>query len=182
MPRGSKPGERRGGRAAGTPNKNTRELATRIAEKMGEDWCPVAEMAALSSAKDLPVELRIKLLAEVAPYLAAKRKPMPLADEASQISEVVAAARLRAMRAGGGMSLEGLIVMSGVPEPVAVVAAPAQDAQEAQHRAPTPQPPPPLSPAFARAAGRAADADEPVSWRAVATSGGRALTDYEPSM
>ena len=33
MPRGAKPGERRGGRAAGTPNKINQELVERIREK-----------------------------------------------------------------------------------------------------------------------------------------------------
>ena len=34
MPRGSRPGERRGGRAKGTPNKSTRELALLVEAKV----------------------------------------------------------------------------------------------------------------------------------------------------
>lgn len=35
MPRGSKPGERRGGRQKGTPNKNTQELRIMILDALG---------------------------------------------------------------------------------------------------------------------------------------------------
>src|SRR5690349_5551573 len=69
MPRGAKPGERRGGRAKGTPNKRTvglqeaqQEAAQAIAEALGKD-CFEGDAHALLMAvykdKRLPIELRV---------------------------------------------------------------------------------------------------------------------------
>lgn len=120
---GRKPGGKKtGGRQPGTPNRTTQALADRIKERMGPDWCPITAMAELAEAKDLPVDLRLRALAEVAPYLHAKRKPQPEVAEAVELAEKVQAARLRAMR-NGGVGLEELVISfgAGSGEPVLCV-------------------------------------------------------------
>lgn len=69
-------GRKTGGRQPGTPNKRTRELQELIAQTMGDDWCPVVEMAKLSRDASLPVDLRLKALGDVAPYLRGKVAPI----------------------------------------------------------------------------------------------------------
>lgn len=73
MPRGSKPGERRGGRKAGTPNKATLELKDRLAEAY-PDYDPVMAMAALANDPAADPIVRFNASKEVAQYVHAKRK------------------------------------------------------------------------------------------------------------
>ena len=103
MPRGSRPGERRGGRQKGTPNKKTAAIAEKL-ERLGCD--PIEGMAMIAlgdvpcaackgegsvrwSGSDaayrcdacngggrdaVPIELRAKMYVELAGYVASKRK------------------------------------------------------------------------------------------------------------
>ena len=103
MARGSRPGERRGGRQKGTPNKKTAAIAERL-ERLGCD--PIEGMAKIAlgdvpclackgegsvrwSGSDaayrcdacngggrdaVPIELRAKMMVELAQYVASKRK------------------------------------------------------------------------------------------------------------
>ena len=71
MPRGSKPGEHRGGRRAGTPNKVTIEVITKL-NALGCD--PIESMARIAMDDANPPELRGKMFAELAGYIAPKRK------------------------------------------------------------------------------------------------------------
>ena len=73
MPRGSKPGERRGGRQPGTPNKRTSELADRIASKY-PGWDPVEAMAEIARDEENDVMIRLAALKEVSQYIHPKRK------------------------------------------------------------------------------------------------------------
>lgn len=77
MPRGSKPGERRGGRKKGVPNKATLDVAERI-KALGcdpiEGMVKVANMAL--EEKDLTVAGR--MYTELAQYVAPKRKAVEM--------------------------------------------------------------------------------------------------------
>ena len=71
--RGSKPGEHRGGRRAGTPNKERRELYDLLRDKFGDDFDPVVEAAQLSvdlkgNMEPDAIGQRLKALALVAKY------------------------------------------------------------------------------------------------------------------
>jgi hypothetical protein len=78
MPRGSKPGEHRGGRVKGTPNKKTVEAAKKaaevgrvLAEHLGEHCFPGdAHALAMSLYKDTrnPPELRLEAAKAAMPY------------------------------------------------------------------------------------------------------------------
>ena len=71
MPRGSKPGEHRGGRRAGTPNKRTLDVIERL-DALGCD--PIEGMARIAMDQGNSPELRGKMFAELAGYVAPKRK------------------------------------------------------------------------------------------------------------
>ena len=73
MPRGSKPGERRGGRQKGTPNKDTKALCDRIAERY-PGWDPVEAMAEIAQDDTNDVMIRLAALKEIAQYIHPKRK------------------------------------------------------------------------------------------------------------
>src|SRR5918911_2245956 len=71
MPGGSKPGERRGGRRRGSPNRRTAEVAERLAA-LGCD--PIEGMASIAMDPSNTPELRARMFAELAQYVAPKRK------------------------------------------------------------------------------------------------------------
>ena len=76
--RGSRPGERRGGRQAGTPNRRTVEVAKRLAEL---DCDPIAGMARLAMDDTLDPALRGRMFSELAQYVAPKRKAVEHSDD-----------------------------------------------------------------------------------------------------
>lgn len=74
MPRGSKPGERRGGRKKGTPNKAT-VLAGSVREAMMREGCdPLAVLAgvAMGKVRGKNVAHRVRAAAELTQYMYAK--------------------------------------------------------------------------------------------------------------
>src|SRR5918911_849761 len=71
MAGGSRPGERRGGRQKGTPNRATLAVAERLAA-LGCD--PIEGMANLALDPSNTPELRARMYAELAQYVAPKRK------------------------------------------------------------------------------------------------------------
>ena len=73
--RGSKPGERRGGRQIGTPNKRTLEVRERLAELNCD---PIQGMALIAMDPEATLELRGRMFAELAAYIAPKRKAVEL--------------------------------------------------------------------------------------------------------
>ena len=75
MPRGSKPGERRGGRQKGTPNKKTvlRDAALNAAAK-NPDLSPLDFLLGLMRDPTLPSALRIKMAEVAAPFVQHKPK------------------------------------------------------------------------------------------------------------
>jgi hypothetical protein len=78
MPRGSKPGERRGGRQRGTPNKKTAlKDAIFCAAATQPNVSPLDFMLALMRDPKVPVDLRIEMAAAVAPLVHPRPKSFP---------------------------------------------------------------------------------------------------------
>jgi hypothetical protein len=71
MPRGAPKGVRYGGRVKGTPNKATID-ARETLERLGLN--PLEGMAKLALDESNPVELRGRMMSELAQYIAPKRK------------------------------------------------------------------------------------------------------------
>jgi hypothetical protein len=78
MPSGSKPGERRGGRRKGTPNKRTRRVdeimakAIASAEVEGRQWTPLQWMLFVLNDPNTPRRERNDMARSAAPYCHAK--------------------------------------------------------------------------------------------------------------
>jgi hypothetical protein len=74
MSRGAKPGERRGGRKAGTPNKNTAAVqaaAGQVLEELGADPFDgdgYALLALVYKNKKLPLSVRLSAAGQAMPY------------------------------------------------------------------------------------------------------------------
>ena len=75
MPRGSKPGERRGGRQRGTPNKSTL-LKNAAIKAAGSDpnLSPLDFLLKLMRQRDLPLEVRVKVAQQALPFAHSKPK------------------------------------------------------------------------------------------------------------
>ncbi len=78
MPRGSKPGERRGGRQRGTPNKKT-ELRNAVlcAAAAHPNPSPLDFMLDLMRDPKVPTDLRIEMAAAAAPLVHPRPKSLP---------------------------------------------------------------------------------------------------------
>lgn len=86
MARGSKPGERRGGRQKGTPNKATQEVQSLLAEM---DCDPIEGMARIAMDESVELPLRASMLKELAQYVAPKRKAVEHSGDAVAALPVV---------------------------------------------------------------------------------------------
>jgi hypothetical protein len=76
MPRGSKPGERRGGRQRGTPNKTTLlKHAAITAAATNPNLSPLDFLLKLMRQEDLPLELRVTIAQQALPFTHPKPKP-----------------------------------------------------------------------------------------------------------
>jgi hypothetical protein len=84
---GSKPGERRGGRQRGAPNKRTLDVIERLAALRCD---PITGMARIALNTKNPLELRAKMFAELAQYVAPKRKAVEHAAEPGLIETLLA--------------------------------------------------------------------------------------------
>jgi hypothetical protein len=78
MPRGAHPGERRGGRQKGTPNRKTIAVADRL-EALGCD--PIEGMAKIAMDEKAELSLRAQMYKELAQYVAPKRKAVEITGE-----------------------------------------------------------------------------------------------------
>ena len=85
MPQGSQPGERRGGRTAGTPNKRTVELVERLAELACD---PVEGLVRIANDPATDAALRARVYADLLPYLYPKRKALEVASPDNSPIEV----------------------------------------------------------------------------------------------
>jgi hypothetical protein len=86
MPRGSLPGERRGGRKPGTPNKKTLlKNAVFLAAAGEHNRSPLEFMLALMRDSQVPLDLRIEMAATAAPFVhtrpARNQRPDPLGGQ-----------------------------------------------------------------------------------------------------
>ncbi len=75
--RGAKPGERRGGRAKGTPNRATKDILERM-EALGCD--PLEIMARIAIDINEDINLRFNAAKELAQYIAPKRRSVEMSD------------------------------------------------------------------------------------------------------
>ena len=75
---GSKPGERRGGRCKGTPNKRTLAVAEVLGE-LGLD--PIKQMGQIAMDERVEVSIRVQVLKELCQYIAPKRKAVAITGE-----------------------------------------------------------------------------------------------------
>jgi hypothetical protein len=74
MPRGSRPGERRGGRQRGTPNKKTLLKNAVFLAAADPNRSPLEFMLALMRDPQVPLDTRIDMAAAAAPFVHAKPK------------------------------------------------------------------------------------------------------------
>ena len=78
MPRGSKPGERRGGRRRGTPNKKTAlRDAVLCAAAAKPNGSPLDFMLGLMRDPNVPTDLRVEMAAAAAPFVHARPQAPP---------------------------------------------------------------------------------------------------------
>ena len=81
MPAGSKPGEHRGGRVSGTPNKVTQESVDRIDEVMKKHDCdPLEAMILIGKEAWSQGDLKLagNMFRELAQYVAPKRRSIEI--------------------------------------------------------------------------------------------------------
>jgi hypothetical protein len=87
-----KPGERPVGRAKGTPNKITQDVQEKLAA-LGCD--PIMGMARIALDEENSIELRAKMLAELANYVLPKRKAVEHSGEIrASLLEILIAAKV----------------------------------------------------------------------------------------
>ena len=75
---GSKPGERRGGRHKGTPNKKTAAVAE-VLSGLGLD--PIKQMGQIAMDEHVEVSIRVQILKELCQYVAPKRKAVEVTGD-----------------------------------------------------------------------------------------------------
>ena len=87
MPAGSKPGEHRGGRVAGTPNKVTQESVDRIDSVMKKHDCdPLEAMILIGKEAWSGGDLKLagQMFKELAQYVAPKRRSIEIRGASEQ--------------------------------------------------------------------------------------------------
>src|SRR5262249_27470520 len=89
MPRGSKPGERRGGRKPGTPNKSTALLnAAFDVATSNPDLSPLDFLLGIMRDSSIPPDWRVKGGQAALPYTAPKLARAPATDPAVNAKQV----------------------------------------------------------------------------------------------
>jgi hypothetical protein len=89
MPRGSKPGERRGGRQPGTPNKKTALVnAAFDAATSNPDLSPLDFLLGVMRDASLPPDWRIKAAQTALPYVHVKPEHPPATDPAATATQI----------------------------------------------------------------------------------------------
>jgi hypothetical protein len=74
-----------GGRAKGTPNRATLTLKEKL-ETIGCD--PLLELAKIGMNEKESIEIRVRCLIEIAPYMYPKRKPVDMSSNQSAVINV----------------------------------------------------------------------------------------------
>ena len=96
MPRGSRPGERRGGRQRGTPNKKTALMkAAFAAAASNADLTPLDFMLGIMKDTTVLPQLRLKAAEAAAPYVHAKPGRSQATDPAGSAKPIDEARRAR---------------------------------------------------------------------------------------
>ena len=89
MPRGSKPGERRGGRQPGTPNKKTALVnAAFDAATSNPDLSPLDFLLEVMRDSSIPPDWRIKAALAARPYVHSKPERAPATDPAPSARQI----------------------------------------------------------------------------------------------
>ena len=89
MPRGSKPGERRGGRQPGTPNKKTALVnAAFDAATSNPDLSPLDFLLEVMRNSSIPPDCRIKAALAALPYVHVKPERSPATDSAATARQI----------------------------------------------------------------------------------------------
>ncbi len=88
MPRGSKPGERRGGRRPGTPNKKTALVNAAFAAAASNSLSPLDFLLGIMRDSSVSSDLRIKAAQVAAPYVHAKPGRSPTTDSAVRAKHI----------------------------------------------------------------------------------------------
>lgn len=89
MPRGSKPGERRGGRQRGTPNKKTALVnAAFAAATSNADLSPLDFLLGVMRDPSLSPDMRMKAAQAAAPYVHVKPERSPATDPAATARQI----------------------------------------------------------------------------------------------
>lgn len=86
-----KPGREPGkpGRKPGVPNRRSLELAELLQARFGPDYSPVLALAEIGNDEAVPLDLRVRCLESVAPYMHAKRAPVRDPAEAASVALVL---------------------------------------------------------------------------------------------
>jgi hypothetical protein len=115
MPRGSRPGERRGGRQRGTPNKKTQLRTAAInAAAADSNITPLGFLLGLMRDASLLIELRVDMAAAAAPHFHAKLKAPKLDPHAPKTWTLI-----DAIDGQPGPDSEGKIKLVAKPKPPA---------------------------------------------------------------
>jgi hypothetical protein len=89
MPRGSKPGERRGGRKPGTPNKSTALVTAAFATATSNpDLSPLDFLLGIMRDSSISPDWRMKAAQAALPYVHSKPAPSPAIDPAISAKQV----------------------------------------------------------------------------------------------
>jgi hypothetical protein len=89
MPRGSKPGERRGGRQQGTPNKKTALVTTAFAAATSNpEVSPLDFFLAVMRDPSIPPEWRFKAAQAAAPYVHPKPERAQAVDPEATAKQI----------------------------------------------------------------------------------------------
>lgn len=125
MPRGSKPGERRGGRQKGTPNKKTVLRNAAIHAAAAEpNLLPLGFFLGMMRNPDLPSDLRVKMAEIAAPFV--HRKPTK-DNPRILLASRKHVALMRAVRKGKAAPPGGADPSAGKPGTLAVEGAAAEE-------------------------------------------------------
>jgi hypothetical protein len=79
-------GRKTGGRAAGTPNRKTREVAE-LLDRLGCD--PIAGMVQIAQNPEASLELRGRMFSDLAQYIYPKRKAVELGSPDSEVTVTI---------------------------------------------------------------------------------------------
>lgn len=129
------------GNPAGRPKGQwtKREIQELLAERFGEDWCPVVELAQIAQAEGTPLDMRVRCLSEVAPYCRARLRVVENRGRTLTLEELIVAGwESHPGAAGVERHAQGAGATSG-----SSAIAPRVPAAERPDEAPAPQPPPP---------------------------------------